>query len=73
MGYSNSKKEKREFKKIKHENNLTGRKPVPVSYIKEIKKSICKIINKDKSFGTGFFMLINSYKYLITCYHVIEI
>ena len=55
------------------EKNLNGHKPVPVSYIEETKKSTRKIINKDKSFGTGFFMIINSYKYLITCYHVIEI
>ena len=55
MGFSNSKNENKEHINVKQENNLTGHKPVPVSYIEEIKKSICKIINKDKFFGTGFF------------------
>ena len=59
---------------IKLEHNITSNKPVPVSFIEEIKKSICKlIINKEKKgAGTGFFIDINNYKYLITCYHVIE-
>ena len=38
----------------------------------EIRKSVCKIIIDDKPTGTGFFMVIDSERYLITCYHVIE-
>ena len=54
------------------EENISRNKPVPFSFIDEIRKSVCKIIIDDKSTGTGFFMLINSGKYLITCYHVIK-
>ena len=39
--------------------------------IDKIRKSICKIKSKE-GFGTGFFIDYNSYKYLITCYHVIS-
>ena len=72
MGSSGTKNEKKEQTNIKLENNLHGIKPVPVSYIDQIKKSICKIIINEIGNGTGFFMVINSYKYLITCYHVIK-
>ena len=54
------------------EENISRHKPVPISFIDEIRKSVCKIIINDKPTGTGFFMFINSGKYLITCYHVIE-
>ena len=54
------------------EENLSRNKPIPFSFIDEIRKSVCKIIIDDKPTGTGFFMFINSGKYLITCYHVIE-
>ena len=57
---------------IKQEQNISGRKPVPISYSEQIKKSICKIIINEKPKGTGFFIVINSNKYLITCYHVIQ-
>ena len=45
---------------------------IPVNNIIKTIKSICKIIYKEnnKTFqGTGFFMLINGIKYLITNYH----
>ena len=70
MGASSNKEQKPT--NIKLESNLSGKKPVPVRYIEEIKKSICKIIIGKEESGTGFFMIINSYKYLITCYHVIK-
>jgi len=76
MGGSGTKIEKEKQTNLKLEGNFHGIKPVPVSYIEQIKKSICKIIinekEKEKGNGTGFFMIINSYNYLITCYHVIE-
>ena len=46
--------------------------PLPISYTELVKKSICKIIINNKPSGTGFFMEIKSFKYLITCYHVIS-
>ena len=70
MGASSNKEQKPT--NIKLESNLSGKKPVPVRYIEEIKKSICKIIIGKEESRTGFFMIINSYKYLITCYHVIK-
>ena len=45
---------------------------IPVNDIIKTTKSICKIIYKEndvKFQGTGFFMLINGIKYLITNYH----
>ena len=54
------------------EKSFTPKRPVPVSFIDEIKKSVCKIFIDEEPNGTGFFMDINSRKYLITCYHVIE-
>ena len=54
------------------EKAFSHNRPVPVSFIDEIRKSVCKIIIDGKQTGTGFFMVINSDKYLITCYHVIE-
>ena len=72
MGSSGTKKEKEKQTNLKHESKLHDIKPVPVSYINQIKKAICKIIIKEIGNGTGFFMSINSYNYLITCYHVIK-
>ena len=48
---------------------------IPVIDIIKTIKSICKIIYKENNVkfqGTGFFMLINGIKYLITNYHNIE-
>ena len=70
MGASSNKGQKPT--NITLEGNLSGKRPVPVRWTEEIKKSICKIITSEEETGTGFFMIINSYKYLITCYHVIE-
>ena len=44
-------------------------KPIPIALINKAIKSICKITSKDKNkiFGTGFFLRIFSRKYLITC------
>ena len=61
---------------IKEKELLTGHKPVPIEIIDKVKKSICKIIIKDKekiNYGSGFFMKIdNSKKYLITNHHNIS-
>ena len=54
------------------EKTFSCNKPIPISFIDEIRKSVCKIIIDEKPTGTGFFMVINSGRYLITCYHVIE-
>ena len=70
MGASSNKEQKPTNITLK--KNLSDKRPVPVEWTEEIKKSICKIITSKKETGTGFFMIINSYKYLITCYHVIE-
>ena len=53
-------------------NNISFKKPVPLSLFKEFKKSICKIIIDEERVGTGFFRAVNSYQYLITCFHVVE-
>ena len=48
---------------------------IPEETIIKLSKSICKIkINKDGQtmFGNGFFMKYNYFKYLITCYHIIN-
>ena len=63
-----------EVNNIKEKEMLTGHKPVPIELIDKVKKSICKIIIKDKekmNFGTGFFMKVDdSKKYLITNHHI---
>ena len=67
-------------KNITQQNNNTRRKneiygdnaPISLNLTDEIKKSICKIKITSKSYGTGFFMIINSKYYLITNYHVIN-
>lgn len=41
----------------------------------KIRKSVCKLIifdKRDKKFGTGFFLIYQNKKFLITCYHVIN-
>ena len=48
---------------------------IPIIDIIKTIKSICKIIYKENNVtvqGTGFFMLINGIKYLITNYHNIK-
>lgn len=42
MGFSNSKNENKEHINVKCEVNLSDHKPVPVSYIEEIKKPYVK-------------------------------
>ena len=52
-----------------------GHKPIRIDLLNKLKKSICKIqfkINGIDNFGTGFFMLYNNNKFLLTCYHVIN-
>ena len=46
-------------------------KPIPISLINKAMKSICKIRDENMS-GTGFFIKVNSIKYLITCVHVVR-
>ena len=53
-----------------------GHKQIPLKITDKIRKCLCKIIIKlnegGNLFGTGFFMIYDSNKYLITCYHVIN-
>ena len=50
-----------------------GNKPISLDVIDQVKKSVCKIILRNKkSFGTGFFMKYSEKKYLLTNHHVIE-
>ena len=78
MGCCESKYNK--YPKIIEQNNDTRRKdqlcidnvPMSLDVMNEIKNSICKIKITSKSYGTGFFMTINSKNYLITNYHVIN-
>ena len=73
-------KRKNNNKNIIQQNNNTKIKeelyvdntPISLNLTDEIKKSICKIKVTSKSYGTGFFMIINSKYYLITNYHVIN-
>ena len=55
---------------------FTGHKPIPMKIANKIIKSICKItikLNNTNKFGTGFFMNISdSFKSLVTNYHVIN-
>ena len=68
MGVGNSQNRKDELG--------TGHKQVPLRLANKLSKSICKItyINEDnkKVYGTGFFMIYNSKKCLISVYHVIN-
>ena len=62
--------------KIKGDEVIIGRKPVPLKIANKVMKSICKITIKKKeeiAHGTGFFMKYSDkLKCLITCYHVIN-
>ena len=63
--------------KIRKDELSTGHKPIPVDMANKVVQSICKITatydNSDRyTFGTGFFMNINSLNYLITNNHVIS-
>ena len=62
-------------KKIRKEL-LMGRKPVDFELVDELRKSLCKIkykINElDYVYGTGFFMNYQSFKGLISAYHIIN-
>ena len=56
--------------------NRTGHADIiPLKIINQVSKSICKIIYEYKSkkyYGTGFFMLVNNMKFLITNHHNIN-
>ena len=84
MGACGSKEEKDEMKKelknkLKNGKNevIIGHKPIPVKIVNKVIKSICKITietNQGIAHGTGFFLnYSNSKKYLMTCYHVINL
>ena len=54
---------------------LFGHRPVPLKKSNKLSKSICKIIDKnstEQKYGTGFFMIYESLKLLISNYHVIS-
>jgi hypothetical protein len=55
---------------------LLGRKAVDFDLVDELRKSVFKIKNKineqDYVYGTGFFMNYQSFKNLITAYHIIN-
>ena len=59
----------------KKEELFIGYKPVPMEIANKLSKSICKItyinMNNQKIYGTGFFMIYNSLKCLISVNHVI--
>ena len=62
------------FSSITQEKGF-GHKPIGIDLLNKLKKSICKIqykINGIDNFGTGFFMIYNNNKFLLTCYHVIN-
>jgi len=67
-------KKKNTRNEIRVNENLTGHKAVPVEISNKVKNSICKIIIKreENILGTGFFMKIESLKFLFTNYHVIK-
>lgn len=62
--------------KINRKNEIyNSHKPVIFEDINEIRKSICKIkikYDSKESFGIGFFIDYNSFKYLLTNYHIIS-
>ena len=84
---ANNKQNKKSIEETKsHKNNenspftLTpeiwfGHKPINLDLLDKLKKSICKIFDDQKDkyiFGTGFFMIYNNNKYLLTCFHVMK-
>jgi len=66
----------KEAPKMINEELGMGHRPVPLKTAYKLSKSICKIsfINNEnpKIYGTGFFMLYKSLKYLISVYHIIN-
>ena len=69
------KKESNEIKQRVNENCINHATKIPLNIANQVSKSICKIIykiNEDIIQGTGFFMIINYNKYLLTNYHVIN-
>ena len=66
---------KREAPKTVKEEVAEDNKPVPLRTANEVSKSICKITYKNNEnknvYGTGFFMLLKSSKYLISAYHIL--
>ena len=60
------------FIKEKKNNNVDE---IPSNIISKVNKSICKIAykknNEDKN-GTGFFMILNNIKYLVTSYKILN-
>ena len=75
MGCSSEPSLKVNPKMIKEEFGI-GHRLVPLNIANKFSKSICKITftnNEDqKSYGTGFFMIYESLKCLISVYHVIN-
>jgi len=54
---------------------FTGRRPIPIKMANKVLESICEIAakhNQSTTYGTGFFMNLNSKIYLITNHHVIS-
>ena len=74
MGCSSESSLKVTPKRINEE--FVGHRQVPLNVVNNFPKSICKITftnNEDqKSYGTGFFMIYESLKCLISVYHVIN-
>ena len=62
--------------RINRKNEIyDSHKPVIFEDVDKIRKCICKIkikYDSKESFGTGFFIDYNSFKYLITNYHIIS-
>ena len=75
MGCSSETSQNEAPKMIKEELGM-GHRQVPLNVAHKFSKSICKITftnNEDqKSYGTGFFMIYESLKCLISVYHVIN-
>ena len=75
MGADSPNKEEDKSKYTRKEL-LLGRKAVDFELVDELRKSVCKIkykINEqDYVYGTGFFMNYQSFKSLITAYHIIN-
>ena len=61
----------------KKDEIYTGHNPIPINIAVKVMNAICKIIidkkaEKKENNGTGFFLKVQSLKYLITNYHVIN-
>ena len=60
------------FIKEKKNNNVDE---IPLNIISKVNKSICKIAykkNNEGKNGTGFFMILNNIKYLVTSYKILN-